>query len=932
MKFDIKKIITLGPSTANEESLRKMKQQGVDFVRVNMSHSSLSDLKYFISLSKKIGIPFIIDTEGSQVRTGDLNGNEVCFEENDEVKIYADPILGSREKICLKPGNIVLQLEAGDLLYVDFDTLILRVSDISTAKQGYIIAKVIVGGILGKNKGVAMDSASRRKYNIPPLSEKDYQCIEISLKEGIGYIAASFMRSGAFVDEVRRATRNSMKIISKIECTDSLENLDEIIQKSDYLLIDRGDLSKEIPLERIPFTQKIIIHRARKQGKEVIVATNLLETMVRNRKPTRAEIHDVISTIMDGATGLTLAAETAIGKYPIECINMLNQLIIHVQTTVDVNEFAAKEEKLIHKLESENYLLDFNNYSSLILPHGGKLVSRLLKDSPNKAYLDALPKIKLNENQLLDVEQIATGAFSPLEGFMGKKDLQNVLNKMRLANGIIWPLPIVLDVSEEEAEKLPIGKTVVLHGPDDRAVALFHLEEKYNFDKEEIIIKLYGTDSNDHPGVRMVRGMQPIFLGGKIDLLRRKRIQTKEFELTPNQVRRLLKERGWSRIVGFHTRNVIHRSHEFIQLKALEQECCDGLFVHPVIGKKKPGDFNFKYIIQGYEQMMESFYPKNKVIFSAFLTYSRYAGPREALFTAICRQNFGCSHFIVGRDHAGVGNFYHPYASHAIFDQFPDLEIKPIKFNKVFYSKKLQKYIHQENQNDDDKGDVLHISGTEARKMLEKGEAPPAWFMRPEISQKIIDAKKRGEEVFVRNNSEKGTIIWFTGLSGSGKTTIANELKRKLTFFGKKVEIIDGDVVRSSIHKRLGFSREDIRENNQLIAKLAKDKAAIFDFVLVPIISPYKEDRNMAKLIIGQNFFELFINASLEKCIERDTKGLYSKASRGEINNLIGVNKTNSYERPLKPDIEVNTDESSIDESADAVINFFEIKQSLLNI
>ena len=207
--------------------------------------------------------------------------------------------------------------------------------------------------------------------------------------------------------------------------------------------------------------------------------------------------------------------------------------------------------------------------------------------------------------------------------------------------------------------------------------------------------------------------------------------------------------RGCVRVVGFHTRNVIHRSHEFIQLEAMKREHCDGLFVHPIVGKKKPGDYHALYIIKSYEKMMREFYPKNKVVFSVFSTYSRYAGPREALFTALCRKNFGCSHFIVGRDHTGVGNFYPPTASHDIFKQFPDIGIKAVTFDHVFYSKKMAKHIHACDVTGFPAEDQLQISGTEARKMFEAGQAPPEWFMRPEISQIIIDAVKKGEEVFV---------------------------------------------------------------------------------------------------------------------------------------------------------------------------------------
>jgi len=746
----IKIIATIGPATNTEADLRKIKSKGVDFVRVNMSHSSVEDLRNFIKLAKKVGIPFIIDTEGSQVRTGDLSTNNITLEENDEVEIHSEQITGNKEGFSLKPGHVVKQLQKGDLIQVDFDTVTLLVSDTSTIENGYIKAKAVTGGFLGKNKSVVVD----REIKLPPLSEKDYESIKVGLEEGIGHIAVSFVRSAECINEVRRATQNTMEIISKIECIDALKNLDEIIKNSDYLLIDRGDLSKEIPVEKIPFTQKIILNKAGKQNTGVFVATNLLETMIENRKPTRAEVHDVINTMVDGAYGLVLAAETAIGKHPMETINMLNKLIEHSQLAINIEEFKDKEDKFVQKLVDSGYLLDHEISSSLISPHGGKLINRVLKEIPDFSYLDPLPKIELDENRQRDVEQIAIGTYSPIDGFMGKEDLQSVLNNMRLANGLVWTLPIWLDVLEEEAQKLEIGKDVALIDDSDNVMAILHLAEKYNFDKKETVQKMYGTEGMEHPGVRNVMDMRPVLLGGKISLLKRKDSENKEYELTPKQTRSLFEQRGWSKVVGFHTRNVIHRGHEFIQLRAMEKENCDGLFVHPVVGKKKAGDFNAKSIIKAYELMTKQFYPKNKTLFATFSTYSRYAGPREAIFTALCRKNFGCSHFVVGRDHTGVGDFYHPKASHNIFERFPDLGIVPVRFDKVFYSKELDKHIDEAEAVNHPDNDKFHVSGTQARKMFESGQQPPSWFMRPEISQMILDSVKNGDDVFVNKEDE----------------------------------------------------------------------------------------------------------------------------------------------------------------------------------
>jgi len=735
---NIKIIVTLGPATKTEADLRRIKDKGVDFVRINMSHSSIDDLKYFIGLAKKVGIPFIIDTEGSQIRTGDLEQSKVWFEEGEMIEIHNREIIGNKEKICLTPIDILNQLKEGDLIFVDFDTLIFKIADISTINQGhgYVLARVVTSGALGRKKSAVIVSATKKKFELPVLTEKDKKSIELGLDEGLGHIAVSFVRKGEDVDEVRKITNNAMHIISKIESKESLENIDEIIGKSDFLLVDRGDMSKEIPIEKIPLVQKIILKKAKEKGKPVFIAANLLESMIENKKPTRAEVNDVMNNILDGSDGLVLAAETAIGKYPMACINMMNKLIKHSGLIMDVD----KVDKMDYLSKSES--------DSLIEPHGGKLVERIIDKVPEKA--DRLVKIKLSEEQQMDVEQIAMGTFSPLEGFMVREDFQGVLDNMRLSSGVVWPIPVVFDITEDEAGKISVGDDVALVNDKDEIKAILHVEDKYGFNKKEMVNKLYCTDDGDHPGVKIVMGMKPILLGGKIGLLKRKESKYKEYELTPRQVRRLFEDRGWVKVVGFHTRNVIHRGHEFIQLKAMEEENCDGLFVHPIVGKKKARDFNSKYIIGSYEKMMKDIYPKDKVVLATFSTFSRYAGPREAIFTALCRKNFGCSHFIVGRDHTGVGNYYHPKASHQIFDKFPDLGIKPIKFDKVFYSNKLKKHVHEREVDSEEDLEELHISGTEARQILERGEMPPEWFMRPEISQMIVEAVKQGEEVFVK--------------------------------------------------------------------------------------------------------------------------------------------------------------------------------------
>ena len=350
-------IVTLGPSTRTEKALRKIKAYGVDFVRVNMSHSSIKDLRYFICLSKKVGIPFIVDTEGSQIRTGGLSQNTVQLKRGEKIKIYAKKVIGNKNRIYLTPPSIVPQLEEGDVIHPDFDAVELRVIDISCIKKGYVVASVEKSGSLGRNKGVIIDSAYGKQYMLPPLSSKDYKSIKLGLENDVKHVAASFIRGAESVEEVKKATQGKMKIISKIECIDGLNNLDNIIKKSDFILLDRGDLSKEVALEKIPYIQKLVISKAHAQNKDVVVATNLLESMIESRRPTIAEAHDVVHTIFDGAYGLALSAETAIGKNPIECVSTMRRIIDYTDNVVEKN----KNKKILHRefirsLEQDNYI------------------------------------------------------------------------------------------------------------------------------------------------------------------------------------------------------------------------------------------------------------------------------------------------------------------------------------------------------------------------------------------------------------------------------------------------------------------------------------------------------------------------------------------------------------------------------------------------
>ena len=743
----IKLLVTVGPSTSNERDLRIIKDKLVDFIRVNLSHSSLSELKHFIKLSKEVGIPFVVDTEGSQIRTGELNCDAILLKEGELVELHGNSIIGSKSRFSLQPKLIISKLELGDLIYVDFDGVILRVVDTSNLPQGYLITKVIASGYLFPRKAVVVDPVIPRNFNLPILSPKDLEAIKLSIRENINYVALSYVHSGDDIDNLRSLVGKKMKIISKIECNDALINLDKVIEKSDYLLIDRGDLSKEVPSEKIPIIQMYILSKCKAKKKGVFVATNLLESMVENSRPTRAEIQDITTAILDGVYGLTLSAETAIGKHPIRCINTMRRVIKHVETVPHVRKISDSRIIDYEKLLTTDYFI--NNYitSASVKPHGGRLVDRTVS-TYDHSEISHLPKIHINRDTEMDVVQIATGAFSPLEGFMNEDDLNLVLDKMKLSSGCTWPLPIVLDIDKKDADKISVDGDCLLVDYLNRPLATLRVEQIYDHDKKVVARQVYGTEDPQHPGVARIISKKPFLVAGKVTLLNRRVSEMNQYELTPLQLHKLFTEKGWEKIAGFHTRNVPHRGHEYILLKSIENELCDGILLHPVIGSKKKGDFSSKCIIKSYEMLMKNYLPKDRFVLSAFNTYSHYAGPREAIFTAMCRKNYGCTHFIVGRDHTGVSGYYGSKDSQKVFHKIKDLGIEIIFFDEIIYSRERKTYFEFGLSDNKAIGDK-QISGSGFREFISRSELPPSWFAREDVSNMLLDSISNGEEVFV---------------------------------------------------------------------------------------------------------------------------------------------------------------------------------------
>ena len=370
-----------------------------------------------------------------------------------------------------------------------------------------------------------------------------------------------------------------------------------------------------------------------------------------------------------------------------------------------------------------------------IKPHGGKLVNRLTKKDPSGLF-----SITITEGLANDVENISDGIFSPLEGFLGQEDFERVISKGRLANELAWTMPTILDVDNETAKKMKEAGDILLKNPEGTGVAILNVEETFSFDKEKMAQGVYGTTDIKHPGVAKTHSLKDVLVGGKIDFIQKpQETEIRKYRMTPQQTRKIFQEAGWKTIVAFQTRNPPHVAHEMLQKTAITTR--DGIFVNPLIGKKKSGDFVDEVIVKCYETLIEKYYPQNRCKLATLHTEMKYAGPKEAIHHAIMRQNYGCTHIIIGRDHAGVGNYYDPFAAHKIFDDYPDLQITPIFFPAFFYCKKCLTFTNQKACPHDVESRE-QISGTKLREMIQEGKAPSEFILRPEVSKIILGYDK----------------------------------------------------------------------------------------------------------------------------------------------------------------------------------------------
>ena len=378
----------------------------------------------------------------------------------------------------------------------------------------------------------------------------------------------------------------------------------------------------------------------------------------------------------------------------------------------------------------------------MIEAHGGKLVNRIVKGDKSRQLKEKateMPALELDFDELTAVDNIATGLFSPLEGFMGKEDYNSVVEDMRLADGTVWSIPVVLGVSQAKASKLKEGQDVALYFEEDNELyAILHLEEKYEYDEKKEAKEVYTTTEKEHPGVANVYERGDVLLGGKISLLKRVNYDNfNDYRKTPAETREMIDNKGWDTVVAFQTRNPIHRAHEYLQKSSLE--IVDGLFLSPLVGRTKSSDIPADIRIESYETVLDEFYPQDRTMMTVFPAAMHYAGPREAIFHALCRKNYGCTHFIVGRDHAGVGDYYGTYDAQEIFEEFADDEIgiTPLKFEYAFYCEKCGGMASGKTCPHSAE-DHIYLSGTKVRELLRNGERPPVEMTRPEVSDVLI--------------------------------------------------------------------------------------------------------------------------------------------------------------------------------------------------
>ena len=560
--------------------------------------------------------------------------------------------------------------------------------------------------------------------------------------------------------------------------------------------------------------------------------------------------------------------------------------------------------------------------SILISPYAGELIDLMVSEEERQELLERsnlLPSVRISSRSLCDLELLATGAFSPLDRFMRKADYERVLTEMRLENGILFPIPITLPVDEDDLPSW--GEQITLSDTRNNTLAVMQIEEVYHWDSLRESRLVLGTTDPRHPLISEMVRWGKVYVSGALKIINLPVYHDfLNLRLTPTEVRARLEGMGNEQVVAFQTRNPMHRIHEELTKRAAE-EVNGSLLIHPVVGMTKPGDVDHYTRVRVYRTLLENYYDQERTLLSLLPLAMRMAGPREALWHAIIRRNYGATHFIVGRDHAGPGKdshgrqFYGSYEAQAMMEQYAnEIGVQLMRFKELVYLADEERYEERTNIPEDAR--IFSISGTQVRdQYLEKGEMLPDWFTRAETAEILRQ--------MYPPRYQQGFCIWFTGLSGSGKSTTADVLTSLLLERGRQITLLDGDVVRTHLSKGLGFSSEDRDTNILRIGFVAGEIARQGGSVICAAISPYRATRNEARKMVGEDhFIEVFVDTPIEVCEQRDVKGLYARARRGQITGFTGVD--DPYEAPINPEITLDTLENDPFTNARKIVEFLE--------
>jgi sulfate adenylyltransferase len=565
----------------------------------------------------------------------------------------------------------------------------------------------------------------------------------------------------------------------------------------------------------------------------------------------------------------------------------------------------------------------------LIAPYGGELID-LLVQGDERAELthraSKLRSLQISARSLCDLELLATGAFSPLDRFMGKPDYTRVIEEMRLQNGTLFPIPITLPVADDTSVRA--GEEIALRSSKYDLLAIITVEEIFEWNLQQEARLVLRTEDARHPLVSEMSSWGRYYISGPMKVLNLPiHYDFTELRNTPRQVRAALAKLGSSKVVAFQTRNPMHRAHEELTKRAAAQ-IGGSLLIHPVVGMTKPGDVDHYTRVRAYRALIERYYDRSKTVLSLLPLAMRMAGPREALWHAIIRRNHGANHFIVGRDHAGPGKdssgrpFYGRYDSQDLVRKFEsEIGVKTLHFQEIVYLPEEDRYEEQTRVRNGAR--VVALSGTQVRNdYLREGKRLPEWFTRPETAAIL--------STISLPLHEQGFCLWFTGLSGAGKSTIAEILANLLMEHGRQVTVLDGDVVRTHLSKGLGFSKEDRDTNILRIGFVAAEIVRHQGVVICAAVSPYRATRNENRALVGESrFIEIFIDTPLELCEQRDIKGMYAKARRGEIKDFTGID--DPYEAPLNPEIRVDTANYSPEANARQIVRYLIERGFLIN-